>query len=206
MAVFAYQGTGAKGEKRSGEVDAPTRSEALRKLAMDRIQPLSLVAKSDAAGLATPSSPARAKTRSGTVGAVRLKKADVILITDELSDFLHAGLQLEPALQLMENREERSPVKDVSRFPARESARRHQLFRGAESGVAEFRRALLHHLVAAGEVSGAMGAVAAAAGDPSHRAAGTAPERDPGAHLSRVARDCGRPRDCGDHDFSSFRR
>ena len=47
MAVFAYQGTGDRGERRVGELDAPSRSEALRRLALDRIQPLSLVAKAD---------------------------------------------------------------------------------------------------------------------------------------------------------------
>ena len=49
MAVFAYQGTGDGGERRTGEVEASSRSEALRRLAMDRIQPLTLVAKAEMA-------------------------------------------------------------------------------------------------------------------------------------------------------------
>ena len=51
MAVFAYQGTGARGERLNGEVEAASRSEALRRLAMDRIQPL-LIASSVRAFLA----------------------------------------------------------------------------------------------------------------------------------------------------------
>lgn len=109
MAVFAYQGTSARGEKLAGELEAATRSEALRKLAMDRIQPLTLVAKADMA--AAPRG-ARANGKGGAItGGIRLNNAQVILFTDELADFLNSGLQLEPALQLMENREEKSPVK-----------------------------------------------------------------------------------------------
>ena len=49
MAVYAYQGTSLDGQKRTGELEAGSRSEALRKLASDRIQPLTLVAKADMA-------------------------------------------------------------------------------------------------------------------------------------------------------------
>jgi type II secretory pathway component PulF len=92
MAVFAYQGTGDRGERRTGEIDAPSRSEALRRLAMDRIQPLSLVARADAV-VSTPQprgNPA-GKTRRELhqAGAIRLSTPQVILFTDELSDFLN---------------------------------------------------------------------------------------------------------------------
>src|ERR1700691_5180328 len=116
MAVFAYQGTGDGGERRAGEVEASSRSEALRRLAMDRIQPLTLVAKADVAA-PTPKQvrdQAAGESRRETnhvAGGIRLSNAQVILFTDELADFLHSGLQLEPALNLMENRDEQSPVK-----------------------------------------------------------------------------------------------
>src|SRR5277367_2406016 len=101
MAVFAYQGTGAGGERRAGEVEAPSRSEALRRLALDRIQPLTLVAKTDEAPKPVRTPTAAGKTRRETVhaaGGIRLSNAEVVLFTDELADFLHSGLQLEPAL------------------------------------------------------------------------------------------------------------
>jgi type II secretory pathway component PulF len=160
MAVFAYQGTGDRGERRAGEVEAPSRSEALRRLAMDRIQPLTLVAKADA--------PAPKPGRGQTVGAgktrreanyvaggIRLSNAQVILFTDELSDFLHSGLQLEPALQLMENREERSPVKDAAAF-LREKVRDGTSFSEALKVASPNFDELYCNLVAAGEVSGAL--------------------------------------------------
>jgi len=166
MALFAYQGTGAKGEKRSGELDAPSRSEALRRLAMDRIQPLSLVAKDDVvpAKLAKPAksakdqaaSPAKTSRPSrAPSGNIRLTNAQVILFTDELSDFLRSGLQLEPALQLMENREEKSPVKDVAKF-LREKVRDGTSFSEALKVASPSFGELYCNLVAAGEVSGAL--------------------------------------------------
>jgi general secretion pathway protein F len=85
---------------------------------------------------------ARARRETYHAGGIRLSNAQVILFTDELADFLHSGLQLEPALQLMENREERSPSRTCG-LSAGKSARRHQLFRGAQNRLAEFRRALL---------------------------------------------------------------
>lgn len=160
MAVFAYQGTGDGGERRTGEVEAPSRSEALRRLAMDRIQPLTLVAKADAAAPApkTKNQTAAGKTRresNHAAGRIRLSNAHLILFTDELSDFLHSGLQLEPALQLMENREERSPVKAVAAF-LREKVRDGTSFSEAlRVGSPNFDE-LYCNLVAAGEVSGAM--------------------------------------------------
>jgi len=157
MAVFAYKGTGERGERRSGEVEASTRSEALRRLAMDRIQPLSLVAKADEVAPATngakPESSGR--SRRSAASGMRLTHAHVILFTDELADFLHAGLQLEPALQLMENREERSPVKDVSKF-LREKVRDGTSFSEALKVASPSFDELYCNLVAAGEVSGAL--------------------------------------------------
>ena len=162
MAVFAYQGTGERGERRTGEVDAPSRSEALRRLAMDHIQPLTLVAKADM--VAPTPKQAREKTaaagkthRENTVssGGIRLTNAQVILFTDELADFLHSGLQLEPALQLMENREERSPVKTVAAF-LREKVRDGTSFSEALRVASPSFDELYCNLVAAGEVSGAL--------------------------------------------------
>ena len=160
MAVFAYQGTGDRGERRTGEIDAPSRSEALRRLALDRIQPLSLVAKADevvpksAKSQSATAGKARREGSRGT-GGIRLTNAQVILFTDELSDFLHSGLQLEPALQLMENREERSPVKDVAAF-LREKVRDGTSFSEALKMASPNFDELYCNLVAAGEVSGAM--------------------------------------------------
>jgi general secretion pathway protein F len=159
MAVFTYQGTGARGERRTGELEASSRAEALRRLAMDRIQPLSLVAKADE--IPTKRIPREAvvsggKTRrESSSGHIRLSNAQVILFTDELADFLHSGLQLEPALQLMENRDEQSAVKDVAAF-LREKVRDGTSFSEALKIASPNFGELYCNLVGAGEVSGAL--------------------------------------------------
>src|ERR1700761_3887926 len=157
MAVFAYQGTGLDGQKRTGELEAPSRSEALRKLAKDRIQPLSLVAKADM--VQTKGKPGRAAatpTRAGSApGQVSLARGQVIQFTDELSDFLSSGLQLEPALQLMERREKKSAIKDVSAY-LREKVRDGTAFSEALRTASPSFDELYCNLVAASEASGAL--------------------------------------------------
>jgi type II secretory pathway component PulF len=158
MAVFAYQGTGDRGERRVGELEAPSRSEALRRLIQDRIQPLSLVAKADGAvGPALPKTAREEATAAGRsfTGNIHLNYPQLILFTDELSDFLNSGLQLEPALQLMERREERSPVKDVAGY-LREKVRDGTSFSEALKVASPDFDELYCNLVAAGEVSGAL--------------------------------------------------
>ena len=160
MAIFAYQGTGERGERRTGEVEASSRSEALRRLATDRIQPLTLVVKDGSvSGVKTGpeerAAAGKAGRRSSPSGNIHLSSAQVILFTDELADFLNSGLQLEPALQLMENREERSPVKTVAAF-LRERVRDGISFSDALKMASPSFGELYFNLVAAGEVSGAL--------------------------------------------------
>jgi type II secretory pathway component PulF len=154
MAVFTYQGTGAKGERLSGEVEASTRSEALRRLARDHIQPLALTARADEPVKRHTAAGAAVRTREVS-GGRRLSQAEVILFTDELADFLHSGLQLEPALQLMENREERSPIKAVAAY-LRDKVRDGVSFSDALKAASASFGELYCNLVAAGEVSGAL--------------------------------------------------
>jgi type II secretory pathway component PulF len=153
MAVFTYQGTGQAGERLSGEVEASTRSEALRRLASDRIHPLKLTVRQDEPAAA--SAPGRSQLRPSAGKGLRLSQAQVIVFTDELADFLHSGLQLEPALHLMENREERSPVKLVAavlREKVRDGVSFSEALKMASLNFGE----LYCNLVAAGEISGAL--------------------------------------------------
>ncbi len=157
MALFVYKGTGERGEAKSGELEAASRTEALRRLAKDRIQPLSLVLHSQASVAVRPISRSALAIagKPGGKGGIRLSSAEIILFTDELSDFLHSGLQLEPALQLMENREDRSPVKAVAAF-LREKVRDGTSFSDALPVASPSFGELYCNLVGAGEVSGAL--------------------------------------------------
>ncbi|RYD50326.1 MAG: type II secretion system F family protein, partial [Verrucomicrobiaceae bacterium] len=88
-------------------------------------------------------------------GPLKMKRAEVIMFTEELSDMLAAGLQLEPALKSMENRQELGGLKDVA-------SRVRQLVRDGMNFSTAIRRVspsfgpLYCSLAAAGEASGAL--------------------------------------------------
>ena len=54
---------------------------------------------------------AKGKEEAIPEGPVKLKRGEIVLFTEELSDMLAAGLQLEPALKAMENRQELGSLK-----------------------------------------------------------------------------------------------
>jgi len=163
MPVFAYKALGAGGAMQSGQVDAGDRSEALRLLDRRGLQPVSV--KQEAAGTVSAKKQAKAKTKAAPrreataeesdSGPLKLKRAEVVLFTEELSDMLGAGLQLEPALRAMENRQELGSIKDVAERV------RLQVRDGTNFSIALRRTSpsfgpLYCSLAAAGEASGAL--------------------------------------------------
>src|SRR3984893_6574818 len=120
MGFFSYQAVSQDGGRVSGQVEAQSRAEAFRKLDHERLQPISLVKDSVKANGARPrSSDQPVETRN-----IRLSGSQIILFTEEMSDLLDAGLQLEPALRVMEGRNELSSIKSVA------SALRHEVTEG----------------------------------------------------------------------------
>lgn len=127
MASFAYKALDSGGSVVTGELTAGDRGEALRQLGRKGLQPVKLTQDSAAPAPAAKSAPKKgapakaAPAAKGKVveeeeipeGRVKLKRAEVVF-TEELSDMLAAGLQLEPALRAMENREELGSLKVVS--------------------------------------------------------------------------------------------
>ena len=119
MPLFAYKALNAKGSVTTGEFDAADRTEALRVLDRRGLQPVSLRETATAAAAAVavrnangkPKAAERTSSKSASEdkipeGPIKLKRQEVVLFTEELSDMLSAGLQLEPALKSMENRQE----------------------------------------------------------------------------------------------------
>ena len=88
-------------------------------------------------------------------GPVKLKRKDVVMLTEELSDLLSAGLQLEPALRIMESRDELSGVKDVTSL-MRAKLRDGSSFANALRTSSPSFGDLYCNLAAAGEISGAL--------------------------------------------------
>jgi general secretion pathway protein F len=165
MPLFAYKALNAKGALTSGEFDAADRTEALRVLDRKGLQPVSLIetATAAAASVRKPGAKPQAEAKAGPSakddkipeGPVKLKRQEVVLFTEELSDMLSAGLQLEPALKSMENRQELGNLKAVS-YKIRQIVRDGVNFSVALKKASPSFGPLYCSLAAAGEASGAL--------------------------------------------------
>jgi general secretion pathway protein F len=167
MPVFAYKALSAKGSVTNGEIDAADRPEALRMLDRKGLQPVNLRETSSAVPTRktngkpkeneTPRQSARTEASETAIpeGPIKLKRQEVVLFTEELSDMLSAGLQLEPALKSMENRQELGNLKAVS-YKIRQIVRDGVNFSAALKKVSPSFGPLYCSLAAAGEASGAL--------------------------------------------------
>ena len=156
MSTFTYQALKRSGERVKGEIQAANRTEAYRKLDQQNLQPLSLEMKADLPGSNGKSGSSKAVEAEKWNGiSIRLGNSQVIAFTEELTDLLEAGLQLEQALKVMEQRSEASSIKVVA------SALRQQVREGVNFATALRRSSpsfgeLYCNLVSAGELSGAL--------------------------------------------------
>ena len=171
MPLFAYKALSASGAVTTGEIDAADRPEALRVRDKKGLQPVNLKetaasappkkassnSKSKAEETERSRSKADAKDREAPIpeGPIKLKRQEVVLFTEELSDMLGAGLQLEPALKSMESRQELGNLKAVS-FKIRQIVRDGVNFSVALKKVSPSFGPLYCSLAAAGEASGAL--------------------------------------------------
>jgi type II secretory pathway component PulF len=149
MPSFLYEAVSRAGERVRGELVAQNRAEAFRKLDRDRLQPIKIQEKDGAAGSAQPVSQPRSLTK------VSLSRGQVILFTEELSDLLDAGLQIEQALRVMEARKELSKIKQIAaalRQRVREGSSLSNALRQVSSSFGD----LYCNLVSAGEISGSL--------------------------------------------------
>jgi type II secretory pathway component PulF len=167
MPVFAYKALSTNGSVTTGEIDAADRPEALRVLDKKGLQPVNLRETS----AAVPTRKTNGKSKEQEVprqagkaeaaedaipeGPIKLKRQEVVLFTEELSDMLGAGLQLEPALKSMENRQELGNLKAVS-YKIRQIVRDGVNFSAALKKVSPSFGPLYCSLAAAGEASGAL--------------------------------------------------
>ena len=95
MPAFAYQALAADGSVKAGSIEAADRGDALRQLARRGLQARSIQSQSVEQD---KKAPAAAPT------TLHLAKTDVIRFTEDMGDLLASGLQVEQALQAMENR------------------------------------------------------------------------------------------------------
>ena len=172
MAVFTYKALSKDSAVSHGEITAADRAEAIRLLSKRGLQPVKLKESSTAKAVdkskKKPNSkkepvqqkaPASGKPQKEAArddnGLLKLKRNEVVLFTEELSEMLGAGLQLEPALKSMEEREELGALKNVS-HDVRQLVRDGGSFSNALRKVSDSFGPLYCSLAAAGEASGAL--------------------------------------------------
>lgn len=177
MAVFTYKALGSGGAVVTGELTAGDRGEALRQLDRKGLQPVKVAeakvaaktpSDSKADRIASRRRPEVAVKKNAVVtkkaakaekeypeGPLKMKSKEVVYFTEELSDMLAAGLQLEPALRAMENREEEGSIKEISNR-IRNLVRDGTSFSNALKRVSPSFGPLYCSLAAAGEASGAL--------------------------------------------------
>jgi type II secretory pathway component PulF len=153
MALFSYNAVSQDGGRVSGQVEAQSRAEAFRKLDRERLQPISLVQQDgvEPNGVARP----RGGDEPVATRNIRLSGSQIILFTEEMSDLLDAGMQLEPALRVMESRNELSSIKSVA-SALRQQVREGNSLSSALRVVSPSFGDLFCNLVAAGELSGSL--------------------------------------------------
>jgi type II secretory pathway component PulF len=149
MPSFLYEAVSRRGERVRGELSAQNRAEAFRKLDRDRLQPIKIEEKDGAARAVA------VVDRTERLAKVRLSRAQIILFTEELSDLLDAGLQIEQALRVMEARKELSKIKQIA-AALRQSVREGSSLSNALRQVSSSFGDLYCNLVSAGEISGSL--------------------------------------------------
>ncbi len=151
MPTFVYDAIRADGTRVQGELEARTKSEAHAQLDRDRLQPLSLSSREPTAADGKSESDAP----PASTGPVRLNRNQVIFFTEELSDLLDAGLQLEGALRIIEERQQTPVLRGVA-TALRQHVRDGGNFSDALRKVSPSFGELYCSLVSAGEISGAL--------------------------------------------------
>lgn len=152
MTTFVYQAVRKDGARVKGELLARNKADAFQQLDRQKLQPLSLLPAAEAAAA---SKGGTASVAAAPTGKQTLNRKQVVQFTEEMSDLLGAGLQLEPALQIMENRQEASAIKSVC-ILLRQNVRQGMSFSNALRLVSDGFGDMYCNLVSAGEISGAL--------------------------------------------------
>ncbi len=110
MPAFFYTAVDASGKQVSGNVIVRNKSEAYRELEARTLIPVSVGLEGEFAGKG------KSKAATAKSGPRRLKRAELILFTEELADLLDAGMQLERALKILNERSTSPSIKAVAGF------------------------------------------------------------------------------------------
>ncbi len=158
MPAFTYTAIDPTGKKVSGSVVVRNKAEVYRELESKSLTPVvvdqaaeAAPGKTGKAGNGDAKSGGAAKSRRG----VRLKRQELVLFTEELADLLDAGMNLERALKILQERQANASIREVSGC-LREEIREGTRFSKALAIASPSFDELYASLVAAGEASGSL--------------------------------------------------
>lgn len=148
MPAFTYTALTSTGQTVTGSVSVSSRAEAFRKIESQALTPVKVTQeeKADAA---------KAKIAAEAGGPVKLKRAQLILFTEEVADLLDGGLQIDQAFRVMQERQESGALRQIAttmRNELREGSSVAKALRKASPSFDD----LYCNLAAAGEVSGSL--------------------------------------------------
>jgi len=150
MPSFTYTAIDRSGQPVSGSLIVRTKAEVYRELGARALTPVKVDLASEGGAKAEASKKASRKTQQA-----RLKRVELVLFTEELADLLDAGMQLERALKVLQDRQANDSIRCVSerlRDEIREGSRFSKALPLASPSFDE----LYCSLVAAGEASGSL--------------------------------------------------
>jgi type II secretory pathway component PulF len=151
MALFHYKAFTAQGAQVNDSLSAASQAEAYRMLRSKGFQ-VSLLQEAGGGGSKKKE---KKQTSFSSETSTRLSKGQLLFFTEELAELLEAGLQLEGALKVIEQRQEKSAVKAVATI-LRAKVREGISFSRALRECGDSFDPLYANLVAAGEASGAL--------------------------------------------------
>ncbi len=156
MSVFSYKAANREGRTLTGEIEARNKADAIIQLDRQKLQPVSVIQLGQEKVVTKrQGSDADRESEAPIDGKVRLSKQQIIFFTEELSDLLDAGLQLESALRIIEQRQEKSQIKALAgmlRRKVRDGTGFSEALKQSSPSFGD----LYCSLCAAGELSGAL--------------------------------------------------
>jgi type IV pilus assembly protein PilC len=108
MPVFAYEAVDASGQKVSREVNASSKDEAIKQIRSQGLRPTRIAVKAKAAAAA----PAEKKKKRGVVLFDRVKQAQIVTFTSQLSTLQDAGLPIVRSVKILETQQRPGKFKD----------------------------------------------------------------------------------------------
>lgn len=161
MPSFTYTAIDNTGSKKSGGISSTSRHEAVRALERQRLTVVKIVTdelrEEKTKGAAIPGQIVRKekKKKGDEVEIKKLNRNQIIFFTEELSDLLEAGLQLEQALHIMEERQDKENARQIAN-ELRSDIREGSTFANALKKFPSSFDDLYINMTAAGEASGSL--------------------------------------------------